>query len=120
MNNTLQNKLIFSLDTEQDKASDLALQNTADLVSGEIVDGCYKGKTERSIMTHARRFNQVLDIAKQCNQESVLFVSDFVYLIYLSDRSMVKIGSELKQVDRDFALNQDAYTKIGQDYYIVS
>lgn len=114
------NKILFSLDIENNKASMNMYRLINKLVQGTLISGAYKGVEETSIMTDISNYSLVLDIAHEFNQDSILTITDFTaVLVYSDNRPDLKIGTGLKEVSKAYAIGQDAYSLINGQYYIV-
>ena len=80
----------------------------------KALTGSYKGVQERSylVLTHTdEAYRAALNLAKECNQESVLLLDEDrnAKLMYLDDMHQIEIGV-LTPVSKDEALKQDAWT----------
>ncbi len=118
----LNNRIIFNLDTENNKAPETLLKTINDQFSGIIATGCYKGVTEQSIVVPLTEYNlrNAINIASIYSQESILVVeNDNAYLLYLKSGERVTIGQYLVLVNKDYALKQDAFTLINNTYYVI-
>ncbi len=116
------NRIIFNLDTENNKAPETLLKTINDQFSGIIATGCYKGVTEQSIVVPLTEYNlrNAINIASLYAQESILVVeNDNAYLLYLKSGERVTIGQYLVLVNKDYALKQDAFTLINNTYYVI-
>ena len=84
--------------------------------------GCYKGEDERSYIIDAveNNLDEILDFAKQYNQESILHLDNqrLATLIFDRDNS-VSLG-RFKSVSESNATSRDAYTynPVSNTYYI--
>jgi hypothetical protein len=116
----MKNKIMFSLDTDNNKVSMNMYRLINKLVNGQIIQGAYKGVEETSIMTDISNYSLVLDIAYKFNQDSILVLTDNSASLVFSDRRPdLKIGTQLVKVSKDVAINSEAYSLINGQYYIV-
>lgn len=114
------NKIMFSLDTENNKASMNMYKLINKLVNGQIIQGAYKGVEETSIMTDISNYSLVLEVAYEFNQDSILVLeNNIAKLVYQDGRPDLNIGTHLKEVSKQEAFHSDAYSLINGQYYIV-
>ena len=75
------------------------------------VKGCYKGILEFSYVISNKYENEVLQIAQDFNQESILQVDELgnSILRYIKNNSIEKIGKFI-EVDKIIALKENSYT----------
>jgi len=117
---TMKNVVVFSLDTQDRVATAEEYEQVLESVGGLLAMGCYKGAKEQSIIADISELSNILYLARQYGQESILVVgSDKAALQYLSNAKTEVIGSAMIQVSRDTAMSKDAYTRYNNEYYIV-
>lgn len=93
-------------------------------LSYKEVDGCYKGSTENSFMViipDEATFEVVRDLAlKSFNQESILF-RDYAGKARLEYQNgdTIELGS-FKEVSKEQATSEDAYTVVNGAYWVVA
>lgn len=106
----MNNLIIFSTDRPD------AFYNLEDPRFYKII-GSYKGQVERSYLAGLSLLNEVIEIAKKHNQESILVIeAGYVYLLMLDDMSKVSLGTEFAQVNRPFT---ESYSIIDNMFYEV-
>ena len=119
--NTKEYRVIFSLDKTNKPASEEQItEMLKDIPNTSLALGSYKGEHERSFVTSSDNMHAAADYARRYNQESILLETGYgVYLMFLNDTSVVKIGEKLVKVAPEVALKQEAWTKIYNNFYIV-
>lgn len=86
-------------------------------------EGCYKGEKERSLVIQLHGVNKLpmfLQWAKDFKQESILWVDSYqrALLVYPERPNHSDDVGRWQEVDESTALAQDAWTKVGDLYYI--
>ena len=114
----MKNKIIFSLDTSEQKTCPMAYESVARMLNGTLGQGSYKGEKETCIIVDQKHYEQVEDIAKSYNQESILIIDDNkIELNYLKQNTFEEIGKTMTVISEEQAQLELAYTMINGQYY---
>lgn len=111
---------IFALNTELEREHYILHKNGLESNHYKQVLGSYKGVQEKSYVVDEDFENVVFKLAKEHNQESVLFLDEVrdAYLVFIKDGRQVKIGKWQAVQD---VKGLDAYTidqTTGQAYAV--
>lgn len=113
---TINHKILFSLDRPENPASEATRHAVATLLDAAPCLGMYQGTTENSFMVDFGHLNMVKALAKHFKQESILVISDGIRLVYLDTDRVDHIGKKLTPVSDLTGL--DAWTLIDGVFYV--
>lgn len=135
MNTNTAHYIIFSVDLTKDTPEDRATKRNFTLgqmlnygVLFQVVQGVYKNTSEQSYMVRLPTFGspeyhatlaRVIGLARGAKQESILYIHNDLHteLMMLEAKETIPLGT-FSEVDKVEALSHDAYTIIGDRYYI--
>lgn len=111
--------VLISLDNNRRKATQSEIVGMIALFDAVQVLGSYKGKEETSFIVDYRFQSMMIDLAAKYDQESILIKKPYsVDLVFIDSLDRKEIGKDFINVGPEKP-DVDAWTKIGDNYYIV-